>query len=413
MRRTGRIAAIAVGLMLVTWGLGASASDAQEHDDHHGEHGTTTSTTATTTPGSTTTTTTTPPPPGTQTRTIRYGPFTLQPAPPNPDGSHGMVHVPGFDLGVEKPCTNCYVTKMVPDLVRADGSRAGYSNDLQLHHMVLVNRDTGRTDATCPGLGQRFFAAGDERTTTALPPGYGYHIGPTSSWSLIWELMSMSSTAQTVYVQVTYSYVPDSTHLTDTEPIWLDVDQCGDSEVSIPAGPSTQTYTWTVNRPGRIVTLHGHMHDHGIDIDVRNDSTGEDICDSVAAYGESPLYVDHHGVAHISSMTHCGGEGATEPVATVAAGQRVTITSRYDAPAAVNDAMAIVHGFVAAGTGGGNGGGDQCVTATNQAHVAAGRATALLLFAWARGSNEFLGLLWDTTSLRQSSTGTWTRAAAC
>jgi hypothetical protein len=414
MRRTGRISlsrvvAVAIGLLLLVWGAGAAPSGAQEHDDDHGEHGTTTTGP---TPSSTTTTATTAPPAGTQTRTVRYGPIALQPAAPNPDGSHGMIHVPGFNPNAEKPCTNCYITKIVPDLVRADGTRAGYSNDLGLHHMVLVNRDTGRTDATCPLYGsQRFFAAGDERTTTALPPGYGYHISPASSWSLVWELMSMSTESETVYLQVTYSYVPDTTHLTDTEPIWLDVDQCGDSEVSIPTGPSEQTYTWTVNQPGKIVTIHGHLHDHGVNIEIRNDTTGQVICNSVAGYGESPLYVDHHGEEHISSMTHCGGEGATQAVATVASGQRVTMTSHYDSPEAVDDAMAIVHGFIA--VDGGNGGDPQCTRATNQAHVAAGRATAFLIFAWAKGSNEYLGLIWDTTALRQASTGTWVRASAC
>jgi hypothetical protein len=323
-----------------------------------------------------------------------------------------MAHVPGFNPNVEKPCTNCYITKIVPDLVRADGSRAGYSNNLVLHHMVLANRDAGRTDATCPQLGsQRFFAAGDERTTTSLPAGYGYHIGPSSSWTLVWELMTMSPATETAYLEMTYSYVPDSTRLTDTEPLWLDIDQCGDSEFSVPAGNSTQTSTWTVNRPGKIVELHGHLHDYGVQIAIRNDTTGQPICTSTASYGQGPLYVSHDGKQHLSQMTRCGGEGATQPVATIASGQRVTMTSTYDPPEPLDDVMAIVHGFVA--VDGGNGGNPQCVSATNQAHVAAGRATAWLIFAWAKGSNEYLGLIWDTTALRQSSTGTWVRAPAC
>ncbi len=84
-----------------------------------------------------------------------------------------------------------------------------------------------------------------------------------------------------------------------------------------------------MNRPGNILEIHGHMHDHGTNIEIRDDSTGQLICDSVAAYGESPLYIDHHGMEHVSSMTHCGGDGATRPVATIASGQRVTMTSHY------------------------------------------------------------------------------------
>jgi hypothetical protein len=53
------------------------------------------------------------------------------------------------------------------------------------------------------------------------------------------------------------------------------------------------------------------------------------------------------------------------------------------------------------------------VTATNSAHVQAGRATSLLIFAFATGSRNYLGLTWSTTSLRQTATNTWTRVETC
>jgi glucose/arabinose dehydrogenase len=55
----------------------------------------------------------------------------------------------------------------------------------------------------------------------------------------------------------------------------------------------------------------------------------------------------------------------------------------------------------------------ECVRATNQAHVQAGRAAAWLIFAWARGTNEYLGLVWSTTSLRETSEGVWDLVTAC
>jgi hypothetical protein len=58
------------------------------------------------------------------------------------------------------------------------------------------------------------------------------------------------------------------------------------------------------------------------------------------------------------------------------------------------------------------GGGGQCISATNSQHVQAGRATTFLVFAWANGSNDYLGLTWATTSLRQSGTG-WEMVTAC
>jgi Chlorophyllase enzyme len=58
-------------------------------------------------------------------------------------------------------------------------------------------------------------------------------------------------------------------------------------------------------------------------------------------------------------------------------------------------------------------GGGQCVTATNSAHVQAGRATSFLIFAWANGSNQYLGLTWASTSLRQTAPNSWSRVDAC
>jgi hypothetical protein len=58
-------------------------------------------------------------------------------------------------------------------------------------------------------------------------------------------------------------------------------------------------------------------------------------------------------------------------------------------------------------------GGGQCVAATNSAHVQAGRATSFLIFAFAAGSGDYLGLTWSTTSLRQTAANTWTRVDSC
>jgi hypothetical protein len=83
-------------------------------------------------------------------------------------------------------------------------------------------------------------------------------------------------------------------------------------------------------------------------------------------------------------------------------------------PEPADDQMGIVMGFVGEPGGGpGPGPGGSCVRATNSAHVAAGRATTWLLFAWAKGSNQYLGLTSATTSLREGPTGTWTMVTAC
>jgi cytochrome c551 len=54
-----------------------------------------------------------------------------------------------------------------------------------------------------------------------------------------------------------------------------------------------------------------------------------------------------------------------------------------------------------------------CVTAMNLDHALRNRAWAIVIFVWARGSNNYLGLLFDTTSLREGPTGTWTKVDSC
>jgi hypothetical protein len=362
MRRTRRrralVAVLGTALLMSVAGTGTSA--AQEHDDH--PHPTTTSTTTPTTPTTTPTTpttrppstsTTSPPQPGSQTTNIRYGPFGVQGAPANPDGTHGHAHTGNqFSFFIQKPCTNCYITGMTADLVYADGRQAGWSTDAQLHHMVLFNQSWGRSDATCSAsflgfLGQRFFASGDERTPVIAPPGYGYYTGIFDSWHMIWELANHNSTPQNnLYISMKWQWVPASTPgMRTVEPVWLDVNQCGTSQISLPAGPSERTYSWTVNRPGRVIGAGGHVHDGGINIATRNTTTGQMICDSVARYGGSPLYTGHHGEQHLSGMSTCTGTRAA-PVATLTQGQRVTITGRYNMPAAVTDQMGIVLLFI-------------------------------------------------------------------
>lgn len=57
--------------------------------------------------------------------------------------------------------------------------------------------------------------------------------------------------------------------------------------------------------------------------------------------------------------------------------------------------------------------GGTCVEATNTEHAEAERAYSFLILAFARGSFEFLGLSWSTTSLQEGPAGTWTQVESC
>ena len=54
---------------------------------------------------------------------------------------------------------------------RADGTVPPV-DVIHLHHGVWLNMS--RRDLTSPGLPERFMAAGEEKTISTSPPGYGY-----------------------------------------------------------------------------------------------------------------------------------------------------------------------------------------------------------------------------------------------
>lgn len=60
-------------------------------------------------------------------------------------------------------------------------------------------------------------------------------------------------------------------------------------------------------------------------IRATNQTTGQTICQSDAAYGESPEYIDMMGMAYVSSMSKC----VANPVAQVATNQVVRLYSMY------------------------------------------------------------------------------------
>lgn len=56
---------------------------------------------------------------------------------------------------------------------------------------------------------------------------------------------------------------------------------------------------------------------------------------------------------------------------------------------------------------------DECILANNWAHVREGRATSYLVYAWAAGSETYLGLTTGTTALRRSGPDTWDLVDSC
>ena len=123
-------------------------------------------------------------------------------------------------------------------------------------------------------------AAGSHRLGTVIPR---YRVRSSDRWNMLVDLMNHSTSSKTVYVEVTFTYRPSSESVKSLKPVWLDIDQCGDSEYSIPAGYSDTHRNWNVNVPGKVVAMLGHVHGHGIAVEAtrnekaqrRNRSAGQ------------------------------------------------------------------------------------------------------------------------------------------
>jgi hypothetical protein len=275
--------------------------------------------------------------------TVRYGPLLLPPYLGGDGGHEGhsgqmVTYVaPTYDM----PCQNCYVTGIEPDMVYADGSSADYHSGAMLHHMVVF--DPSKSDPTCgregAGLmtGQRIFAAGNERTGAQLPPGYGYYLGDRPV-AAVAELMNMSAQPQQVYLTLKVSWVDaDRAELKGVTPVWLDIDNCGDSQYTVPAGPSHTTWTWKSTMAGDIVVAAGHVHDQGVSITLSNATRNEVICESVAGYSSG----SHHE-GHLESMSTCTGD----PLATVHEGDDLMIDSYYHSAMPDDTVMGIMIAYL-------------------------------------------------------------------
>ncbi len=253
-----------------------------------------------------------------ETTTVLWGPFPMPPAtsegPGDLEGISGTSGLASFvagllgaevDIGpIPKPCSNCYITAVRPNMVDANGDTLNFNTGGMLHHVLVANID--EPDVFCrPGFSgainlmglfaggnERFFAAGNERTHFTEQPGYGYRVDSGDDWVLVYHLMNMQPVARDFYFEIEFDHV--SSGVEATRPMWVDFDQCDDSERDSPVGYSdVNKWQWKSDRSGYIRTIGGHVHDQGISIAWENVSRGSNIYTSVAGYaagaGSAPV----------------------------------------------------------------------------------------------------------------------------
>lgn len=116
--------------------------------------------------------------------------------------------------------------------------------------------------------------------------------------------MNTATVNQTAIVTITYEYIPDlPSSFHKVTPVWLDIGGCGTSEK--PAqNDTTFTYAspvWKANATGRLTTAIGHLHDGGTHLNILKNS--QTMCNSVAAYGQNPGYMNPMDNMNMSGMS--------------------------------------------------------------------------------------------------------------
>src|SRR5215207_6590998 len=258
-------------------------------------------------------------------RTVDYGPCTI-PAGGGDSHDHesmGMI-ANDIDFNVSKPCTGCDIIAITPELVYADGREANLNTGPMLHHFLFAATGNGKRDLVCGSsgsgaLGQRFFASGNERTpidVSALAQGYNV-ASSGEQWNMATDLMNWQTTSKTVYVRVRFTYATgsDATSREDVTPLWFDADGCStDSLIEAPVGRSDLHRDIRSPISGDVVAAAGHIHDHGIRVELTNNSRSEaSICNSVATTSRTGGYETPDGRAHVADMSTC----IRDPVATI------------------------------------------------------------------------------------------------
>ena len=273
-----------------------------------------------------------------QTTTVNWGPWTVG----------GFSDLSGFFFNLQKPCSDCYITGAVPSLEYDNGGgnwvTSNYVNGAMLHHFVIFNK--ARADTTCGpiftplGLGDRFFASGNERTVMDLPDGYGYYISantpPSTNWDINLHIHNVGAASHSYRVAVTFTWQPAADNLHDLKSIWLDENNCSTSTYPVPAGYTDTHWDWTSNSEGRIITIGGHVHDFGSSVSAQKTNTGEWLCASSGGYATGSAFDpaavaspprpndaghpsdavavspgDSTYVGHIEDMTTCAPNAAT------------------------------------------------------------------------------------------------------
>ena len=233
-----------------------------------------------------------------------------------------------------------------------------------------------------PGLPQRFFAVGEEKTILKFPPGYGYPYKTTDHWLLDYMLHNLTPNRAQVWIAYDIDFIPATSpaakHIVAARPIWMDV-QNGETYpvFNVPQGGGKNgeyTYpddaknpydggpaknVWTVDQDGTLIATAGHVHPGGLRDDlwlqrngavVPTDQAKPGTTDTVHLFSSVSHYYEPAGpVSWDVTMSATPDNWRVQ----VHKGDKLEITATYDSKhASWYEGMGIMVVWMADGNGG-------------------------------------------------------------
>jgi plastocyanin len=200
----------------------------------------------------------------------------------------GQNNISFTGAGIPKPDADGFIVRIAPDLRLGDGSIPPV-DVIHLHHGVWLNASA--QDATRPGISERFFAAGEEKTVSQVPDGYGYRVARADRWVLNYMIHNLWPETQPVWITYDVDFIPaassEAVDIVPVRPIWTDVQNGSVYPVfDVHSGTGTggefvypdqqpDAYAadapaneWTVDRDGVLVGTAGHLHPGGLHTDL-------------------------------------------------------------------------------------------------------------------------------------------------
>jgi hypothetical protein len=210
-----------------------------------------------------------------ETLSYRFGPIHVSPG-------QNTIELAANDL---KPPVDGWITSFKPNLTYADGT-VPRVDVVHLHHGVWISNF------------EPLFAAGEEKTILAAPPGYGWRYRTSDQWVMNHMIHNLTPTPADVYVDYELEFVPDTAPeaaaMQEVRTLWLDVRSGSfypvfdvhrgkggrDGRYTFPDESNERNYRRhrvTINQDGVLVATGGHLHPGGLWTDLYLERGGKRV----------------------------------------------------------------------------------------------------------------------------------------